>query len=383
MSPLAATNRATMPTTNPTTKSVPTQALRFKISAKGEQTVCEFASNGDGAKTAPVKITARSGDPIEHWYWGNVVHDLAGMIVEKPKLPLDYCHDSDQILGYANKFDITSGDLVVSGTVISRSPEDRAAEIMDLQTQGVPYEASINFSGDGITVEYIATGQVTTVNGRQFEGPGTIIRTWPLRGIAICPYGADSNTCTEFKDSDSPTSLVTFLSQQEIPPMPNGNPSKTNETTPATEAPKSAVELTEKKPAEGAAPVEAKTPASAYIAAFGDVGARWFVEGKAFEIATTEFVASLNTKHDEAVTALNASHTQEVEALRTKVTELTTRLEATKLGNEPVKFQDAEHDGKSKDKPASNPNELSAKVGDNVAKIAAAIKMPGQAEAAK
>jgi hypothetical protein len=35
---------------------------------------------------------------------------------------------------------------------------------------------------------------VAPVNGYQFEGPGIIVREWPLRGVAICPYGADANT---------------------------------------------------------------------------------------------------------------------------------------------------------------------------------------------
>jgi hypothetical protein len=60
--------------------------------------------------------------------------------------------------------------------------------------QGVPYEASIFFGGDGIKIEEVGEGKMQTVNGRQFDGPGVIIREWPLRGVAICPYGADQNT---------------------------------------------------------------------------------------------------------------------------------------------------------------------------------------------
>jgi len=154
----------------------------------------EIGDNGEGAKTAPVRLVARSGKPIEHWFWGRVVHDLAGMHLHKPRLPIDYVHDSAEVIGYLNKFDIGSGDLVTTGALVPFKESDRATEIIHKAKAGVPYEASINFGGDGIRYEELGEGQVAQVNGQKFEGPGVIIREWPLRGVAICPYGADAHT---------------------------------------------------------------------------------------------------------------------------------------------------------------------------------------------
>lgn len=154
----------------------------------------ELGDNGDGAKSAPVRLVARSGKPIEHWFWGRVVHDLAGMHLHKPRLPIDYVHDPKEVIGYLNRFDINSGDLVTSGALVPFKDTDRATEIIHKDKAGVPYEASINFGGDGIKVQEIADGEMSPVNGFDFEGPGIIIREWPLRGVAICPYGADQNT---------------------------------------------------------------------------------------------------------------------------------------------------------------------------------------------
>jgi len=154
----------------------------------------ELGDNGEGAKSAPVRLVARSGKAIEHWFWGNVVHDLAGMHLSKPRLPIDYVHDPKEVIGYLNRFDSKSGDLVTSGALVPFKENDRATEIMHKMAAGVPYEASINFGGDGIKIEEIAQGQSVMVNGAQFSGPGIIIREWPLRGVAICPYGADANT---------------------------------------------------------------------------------------------------------------------------------------------------------------------------------------------
>lgn len=154
----------------------------------------EFGDNGEGAKSAPVRLTARSGKPIEHWFWGRVVHDLAGMRVHKSRLPIDYVHDAKEVIGYLNKFETESGDLVTSGALVPYKDGDRATEILHKFRQGVPYEASINFGGDGIKVQELLEGEVAEVNGYQFDGPGVIVREWPLRGVAICPYGADMNT---------------------------------------------------------------------------------------------------------------------------------------------------------------------------------------------
>jgi len=164
--------------------------------------VFKFGDNGENTKSAPITMTARSGQPIEHWYWGKVVHDLAGMKIHKERLAIDYCHDTDQIIGYLNNFDYSSGDLVASGALTPTQYSTRASEIIELQKQGVPYEASINFGGDGIKMEYIEENEAAEVNGYKLDGPAVVIREWPLRGVAVCPYGADMNTESDFADNN-------------------------------------------------------------------------------------------------------------------------------------------------------------------------------------
>ena len=169
-------------------KNIPAGACTLSV---GE---FKLGDNGENAKSAPIQLVARSGKPIEHWFWGNVVHDLAGMYMHKSRLPIDYVHDPKEILGYLNKFDHSTGDLVTSGALVPFKDTDRTSEILHKMGEGVPYEASINFGGEGIKLQEVAEGELTEVNGYQFEGPGVVIREWPLRGVAICPYGADMNT---------------------------------------------------------------------------------------------------------------------------------------------------------------------------------------------
>lgn len=191
--------------------SIPAKACRFSE--------CEFVigDNGEKSKTAPIKLTARSGKPIEHWFWGRVVHDLAGMRLHKSRLPVDYAHDDKEVIGYLNRFDSQSGDLVVSGALVPFKDTDRATEIIHKNREGVPYEASINFGGDGIKIEEVAEGFLAQVNGYAFEGPGIIIREWPLRGVAICPYGADANTNSAvLSGSDSQKFAATVIKPQPL-----------------------------------------------------------------------------------------------------------------------------------------------------------------------
>lgn len=222
----------------------------------------QFRSNGEGSKTAPFSLLARSAQPIEHWYWGKVVHDFAGM-KSKKRITMDYNHDPDQIVGFANKTTVDDEGLHLSGTIVSVEDGDRADTIMKQSAAGVPFEASIFFGGDGIKIEEVDDGQVTQVNGTQFAGPGIVIREWPLRGCAICPYGADGNTHSKFSEAGKSFAAVTTktaeaatMPTEDHKPAPAADPGNSPESntqlstnseaveTPTTEAaPAAAVEV--------------------------------------------------------------------------------------------------------------------------------------------
>jgi hypothetical protein len=219
----------------------------------------ELGDNGANAKTAPVRLVARSGKAIEHWFWGRVVHDLAGMHLHKSRVPIDYVHDAKEIVGYLNKFDATSGDLVTSGALVPFKDSDRATEIVHKMKAGVPYEASINFGGDGIKVEEVADGMVAQVNGYQFDGPGIIVREWPLRGVAICPYGADANTESS---ALAGANAKTYTATAYAAPNKGESAMKAEEMPVEVAAPAQAPEAVETQQTQEVKPVE-ETPAEA------------------------------------------------------------------------------------------------------------------------
>lgn len=157
---------------------------------------CRFmASQMDSSlDSKKLRILARSVEPTEHWWWGNVIHDFSGMTPTKNRLPLDYDHDTGEVIGAVENFKVDNEGLWMDGELIPFKDDDRASEVIFRMGKGIPYEASIDFAGDGIEYECVSENQIATVNGKQFNGPLTVIRKFPLRGVAITPYGQDMNT---------------------------------------------------------------------------------------------------------------------------------------------------------------------------------------------
>jgi hypothetical protein len=354
--------------------SVPASALRMVVGA------FELGDNGEGAKSAPIHMKARTAQPVQHWFWGRVVHDMAGMHLHKDRLPIDYVHNPAEVIGYLNHFRADADGLEVSGALVPYKESDRASEIIHKARAGVPYEASINFGGPGIKVEEVAEGQAAQVNGYQFDGPGIIVREWPLRGVAVCPYGADMNTRSEL--AQDPSIPVTFTSPGKEPPMSEPKPAEAAPTAPAVDAPKT--ELAAEAPPEsgpvlgkpGAVDAAQTPPASAeasagraappaepgavelsdaraeckrFLEAFGPKGGEWFAAGKTFAEAQDLHAADLRAENET----------------------LKARLAALERGEaKPVTFQAEKRD----DARAKRRADLKTKVGDNLAAFAAEIE---------
>lgn len=215
-------------TATTTSRNVPAEALMFRSAGP-----LSFAAGGD-AQRVPVTMLARTPDPIDSAYWGPIVHDLAGMFLLKPTLPIDYCHESrfsiDALIGAATEFrtDERIG-LTIGGELVSTRPDDTAAAIIAKGRGGIPFEASIDWNGPGIVLEEIGEGASAEVNGRTFYGPGVIVRNWPLRSAAVCPFGLDAGTAAKFSERGERSEraagdvAVEFLAAPE-PPAIDGPP---------------------------------------------------------------------------------------------------------------------------------------------------------------
>ena len=327
-----------------TQKTIPANACYFNA---GE---VALELDGDPLSTR-VSLLARSSQPIDHWHWGRVVHDLAGVQLSKPKIPIDYAHNSDEVIGFLDSIEVDEAGLRTDGQLVVFNDDDRAAEVAYKSAQGVPYEASINFGGDGIKLEQVDAGESTEVNGYEFEGPGVVVRSWPLRGVAIVPYGADQNTETNTFHKSGEIAVEFLTKGNEMAARKRKKPAAEKFESATIEAPvedqvaehqvaedqiaedqadedqvdvdgsAEAVEeiiadaeaakddkkddkkddQAEKAPADDVKlkPKFTQAEGERFVAEFGEIGASWFVEGISFEQAQERQLSQLKETLDQ------------------------------------------------------------------------------------
>lgn len=289
-----------MPKFSRTTRRVPVRSLQWDatldpVTMPDAAPAVATDPPAAGAATAapgempsvPVRLVARTGKPVAHWMWSNpTVHDFAGMIAP-PKIPIDYCHDSGDVIGFADSIDASSGDLVLSGMLTPLASGDRADEIARKSAKGVPYQASIYMGDDAISIEEVGAGSEALVNGQTVSGPVTIFRVWSLRGVAICPQGTDPNTSVSFSEdpeAKGPEAEVTVYTAEEPTTTPPGE-TKMSRT------------------------------GRDYLNQFGDVGGKWFAEGLDWDAAQRQF-AALTVERAKKAEAEIAQLRETVAALR-------------------------------------------------------------------
>lgn len=157
-----------------------------------------------------VQVQARTPGVVNHWYWGRMIHDMAGCQF-KDRLPLDWRHNPDEIIGYVDTVQAGDQGLQVSALLQSLRDGDKASDVIKRGRKGTPYEASIYWDENNNVLEYLDEGFTTQVNGQQVEGPLVIARQWTLRGIALTPYGVDSSTNTQFSAGRSADAIPVTL----------------------------------------------------------------------------------------------------------------------------------------------------------------------------
>lgn len=368
---------------NAATKKVPKSALKLRFEKPFEFAEGDPATEADGTRKFPLKMRARSGQPLSHFWWGAVVHDMSGFKPDKPVIPVDWCH-SDDLMGALDKFTPSNDGLDVEGFLASIEPKDRVDEVTKKSKAGIPYQASIFF--DPLAIEDVAHGASAEVNGYTIDGPATIIRQWSLRGVAVCPYGYDSQTNSQFAAGDDDGEIEVPLTLTAMKKTIN-KLSKPKTKLEADKPENEQAEDTEKKPCEcpegeecdceeteepateqnDKPKEELKTPKSEaqaelkkFVAKFGaENGAKWFVEGKTFEQALALHAQELETKLAKQSTEIAA---------------LTNRIEQAKPGElSGVSSTDTEP---PKDKTPPAAQAKFAHLGEGLAKYASGLKFP-------
>jgi len=141
-----------------------------------------------------------SGGVIKnHFYWGDLAIDLAGMEFPKEKYPILENHDTGKKIGFATGLDIDSGALMVSDATFVDTPESQT--FRKLSKQGFPFESSVYSVPTAI--RKLGKDESAVVNGMAVEGPATIWERSTFKEASVCVFGYDPNTkSTAFADED-------------------------------------------------------------------------------------------------------------------------------------------------------------------------------------
>lgn len=293
-------------------KPPPIEACRF--SASFDMPASETSTAGD----VPFTALVRSGEVVNDWYWGRAIHDFSGMAVAAT-IPVDYCHDSECVIGVCDKVQITKDGLRCGGYLKPFREGDLASEIIHKSRppNPVPYQSSILFDPNEIVLEEVPAGMSAEVNGINVDGPVSIFRQWKLLGFAICPYGRDSNTNMTISGFNRRAAEGRFTSKGEVMPGQNGE-TETQETTDETKVQKTEGEeaasenATEEETAQESAETKPgdqppnptdgkfsrKAEAERFQKAFGEHAAGLFIRGLSFEEAQGEFTRTLQEEND-------------------------------------------------------------------------------------
>lgn len=321
--------------------------------AAGPLTVQEITEKGE----IPITLLARSGGAIDHWYWGNLVHDFKGMTVLGSSIPIDFGHDYDCSIGYLDTFD-RGEDLIVKGALVPypTDPEDKATEIAFKSQRKVPYQASIDFSPrlpNEWELEYIPTGMTAEVNGRQVTGPCTVVRKWTLHAVAIYSHGADPFTEARLSAGDSPLKPVSVLVPKGLAmslSAAGSAPAPTQPAAPAGDTTPAPAQLT--TPAPAATPAAAAQPGAKGPIQIGADQLKSWSE----EFGPANAVTWLSAGHDigEARRLHNAELAAKLKTAEDENQQLKDRLASAKVGEKDALSADAE--SVDKEKPAADPN---------------------------
>jgi len=162
-----------------------------KIVAMDAEFSLQAAAAADATPT--FELVAYTGRAIrQSWSRNPLVVDLAGIDTSRQTVPILWGHDSsiDSVLGQSQAITNNGEQLVLSGELIGEG--ETAQKVLALARRGMKFQASIG--ADTGKIESFGQGEIVAVNGREFEGPISVVRGSALREVSIVLMGADAQT---------------------------------------------------------------------------------------------------------------------------------------------------------------------------------------------
>ena len=134
-----------------------------------------------------VKIKVITSSILEHPGLGRFRVKTETATPSKDRVPLDYNHNEEEVIGYVENFQCTADAITADGVVLIGDDSSDAAKTFAQNIDGgVPFEAS-------------AFLDLSEAEGVELEGGVTEWSGALIRGVAICPYGTDRKTTVSLK----------------------------------------------------------------------------------------------------------------------------------------------------------------------------------------
>ena len=180
--------------------------------------------------SAPLELKAAQGETIPSQFagvaysggkvqqYGALVVDLASTTVESD-MPLLFQHRADSTIGVIKQASNDGSKITVSGNLFS-DIDEQAKSVAEKSKRGLKYQMSIGIYDT--SVERVPEGKTVNVNGKNFQGPITVLRNGTVREASIVALGADSNTKTKvFKADPGQTKTNQSSKEGEMPEKDN------------------------------------------------------------------------------------------------------------------------------------------------------------------
>lgn len=134
-----------------------------------------------------VNIKVITSSTLEHPGLGRFRVKTETAAPSKDRVPLDYNHNEEEVIGYVENFQCTADAITADGVVLIGDDSSDAAKTFAQNIDGgVPFEASAFLD--------LSEAESVELEDGVTEWSGALIR-----GVAICPYGTDRKTTVSLK----------------------------------------------------------------------------------------------------------------------------------------------------------------------------------------
>lgn len=134
-----------------------------------------------------VKIKVITSSILEHPGLGRFRIKTETATPSKDRVPLDYNHNEEEVIGYVENFQCAEDAITADGVVLIGDESSAAAKTFAQNIDGgVPFEASAFLD--------LSEAESVELEDGVTEWTGALIR-----GVAVCPYGTDRKTTVSLK----------------------------------------------------------------------------------------------------------------------------------------------------------------------------------------